>query len=83
MAAGAAAGWILASWVTRVVAATSETPFDYVVYAVDISPDVRTFAYTVAAALATTVLVALAPVWHAGRIDLIEVLLSSRRSTVR
>jgi predicted permease len=73
-AAGAAAGWILAAWVTRIVAATSGTPFDYVVYAVDIRPDVRTFAYTVAAALATTVLVALAPVWHAGRIDLIEVL---------
>jgi predicted permease len=76
-ATGAAAGWILASWVTRVVAATSGTPFDYVVHAVDISPDVRTFAYTVAAALATTVLVALAPVWHAGRIDLIEVLRTS------
>jgi predicted permease len=75
--AGAAAGWVLASWVTRVVAATSGTPFDYVVYAVDISPDVRTFVYTAAAALVTTVVVALAPVWHAGRIDLIEVLRKS------
>jgi putative ABC transport system permease protein len=79
-AVGGAAGWALAGWATRVLAAQSATRFEYVSYAVDIRPDLRVLAYTAAAVLGTAILFGLAPVWHASRVDLIDVLKRSSSS---
>lgn len=76
--AGGLAGGVLAVWVTRVLAARMTTRFEYVSYAVDIQPDIRVLVYSSVAVLATAGLFGLAPVWHAARIDLVEVL---KRST--
>jgi putative ABC transport system permease protein len=85
---GGALGWILASWVTRLLAARSATTFDYVSYAVDIRPDLNVLVYTGAAVLVTAALFGIAPVWYASGIDLVDVLKRSapsgrRRGTSR
>jgi predicted permease len=86
--AGGLLGALLASWATRLLAARMTTRFEYVSYAVDIQPDLRVLAYTSAVVVATAILFGLAPVWHAARVDLVDVLkrsssIARRRGTSR
>jgi putative ABC transport system permease protein len=69
--AGGAVGWLLAIWVTEVLASQSETTFEYVAYAVDVQPDARVAAYTGLIVFATAALFGVAPAWQAARTDLV------------
>lgn len=78
--AGSAAGAVAAVWLTRLLAANLTTPFTYVSYAIDISPDVRVLLYCAIATVATTAFCGLAPLRHASKVDVVAALKQSGRS---
>jgi predicted permease len=74
--AGAAAGFVLAYWVLRALAALapdSGQP-DHIAYAIDVAPDLRVLAYAVVAALVVALLFGLAPARLAVRTDVVDAL---------
>jgi predicted permease len=79
-AAGNALGAVAAVWLTRLLAANLTSPFVYVSFAIDVTPDVRVFAYCVATTLATTALCGLAPLGRAARVDTVDALKRSGRA---
>lgn len=72
-ALGSALGMAVAYWVTRLLQ-PSASPLDYVSYTVDITPDLRVFAYAVAGAVATAAVFGVVPAYRAARTDLLTVL---------
>ena len=74
---GCALGTVVALWLTRVLVARLSTPFQYVNYAIDVHPDARVLAYSAIVAALAAVLCGLAPIRHAGRVDVVDVLKQS------
>jgi putative ABC transport system permease protein len=70
---GSAAGMLLSFWVTRALQ-PGVSAFEYVSYAVNITPDLRVFAYAAGGALATAAVFGVVPAFRATRTDLHEVL---------
>lgn len=78
---GTAAGFVLAAWGGRLLVrllSTAGRPLQ-----IDLSPDIRVFAFTVGVALLTALLFGLAPAFRATRLGLNQVLKESSRSAVR
>jgi len=87
---GGAIGLLLAVWVTRGLAALAPDSGQpaHVMFAIDVTPDFRVFAYAVVAAIAVAGLFGLAPARSAARTDVIDALRGSsgsgrRPATVR
>ncbi len=72
--AGGVVGSIVAGWLTQALAAQLSTPFEYVTYAIDVRPDGRVLAYSAAAAAIAATLCGVAPIRHAWRVDVLDVL---------
>lgn len=67
---GSTAGAVLALWLTQLLIAQLDTPFEYVNYALDVRPDLRVLTAAAMAAVGAAVLCGLAPVRAVGRLDL-------------
>jgi putative ABC transport system permease protein len=89
-AAGGAVGLLLAIWVTRGLAAlmpSSGQPA-HIAFAIDLTPDLRVFAYAVVGSILVAALFGLAPARYASRADVVDALKASagsgrRPATVR
>lgn len=75
--AGCAAGSVVAFWLTQALVARLTTPFQYVSYAIDVHPDARVFAYSAVATAVAAALCGIAPIRHAVRVDVLDVLRQS------
>lgn len=71
--AGSAVGLALAFLATSLLQ-PEQTNFEYVSYAVEITPDLRVFAYAVAGAVVTALVFGVAPAFTAARTNLVGVL---------
>jgi predicted permease len=64
---GAVGGALFAVWGSRAIVALLSTPSQTI--AIDLTPDARVIAFTIAVAVGTGVLFGLAPAWRASRVD--------------
>jgi len=75
--AGCAAGIVVALWLTQAFVARLTTPFQYVSYAIDVHPDAQVFVYCAILTVLAAVLCGVAPVRHAARVDVVDLLKQS------
>lgn len=74
---GCAAGIVVALWLTQALVARLTTPFQYVSYAIDVHPDARVFAYCAILTGLAAVFCGVAPIRHAARVDVVDLLKQS------
>lgn len=72
--AGCGVGAVVALWLTQALVARLTTPFQYVSYAIDVHPDARVFAYCALVTLLSAVFCGVAPIRHAARVDVVDLL---------
>ncbi len=75
--AGCSAGAVVAVWLTQALVARLTTPFQYVRYAIDVHPDAHVFAYCALVTLLSAVFSGVAPIRHAARVDVVNLLKQS------
>jgi predicted lysophospholipase L1 biosynthesis ABC-type transport system permease subunit len=75
--AGCAAGTVVALWLTQAFVARLTTPLQYVSYAIDVHPDARVFIYCAIVTVFAAVLCGMAPVRHAARVDVVDLIKQS------
>jgi predicted permease len=76
-AMGAVVGGFVAVWATQALSAHLVTPFPHLTYVFDVQPDYRVFGYSVGVTALAAVLCGLAPIRHALRTSVLDVLQSS------
>jgi len=74
---GCGVGAVVALWLTQALVARVSTPFQYVSYAIDVHPDARVFAYCALVTLVSAVACGIAPIRHAARVDVVDLLKQS------